>query len=73
MTNFLPNDPREFAKFLREHATGHAPGYDIVIYARPHQWLALAKLIDDNCPRASWCAPVVDEVAVASAYSKDET
>ena len=47
MSKFLPDDPREFAKFLRERTAGHAPGYDIAIYARPHQWQALGKRIED--------------------------
>ena len=38
----LPADPAEFATYLRGRAQGHAPGYDIAIYARPAQWLALA-------------------------------
>lgn len=42
----LPDDPREFAKFLRERASGHAPGFDIAIYARPAAWSALADAID---------------------------
>lgn len=42
----LPDDPASFAKFLRQRATGHSPGYDIAIYARPHVWLALADAID---------------------------
>jgi hypothetical protein len=58
---FLPDDPRQFVQFLRKRAEGHALGYDIALYGRPHQWLAIAKLIEDNCPRASWCAPVVDD------------
>ena len=43
----LPDDPREFAKFFRDRAEGHAPGYDLAVYARPHQYLALAKMLDD--------------------------
>jgi hypothetical protein len=46
MSKFLPDDPRKFAEFLCERATGHAPGYDIAIYARPHQWLAIATLLE---------------------------
>lgn len=43
---FMPDDPREFAKFFRERAEGHAPGYDLAVYARPHQLLALAKMLE---------------------------
>lgn len=53
MSKFLPDDPREFVRFLRERAEGHAPGYDIAIYGRPHQWLAMAKSIEDSQPSAS--------------------
>jgi hypothetical protein len=31
---------------LRERTEGHAPGYDIAIFARPSQWMALAKMIE---------------------------
>jgi hypothetical protein len=54
----LPEDPKGFAKFLRERAAGHAPGYDIAIYARPRTWLALADAIDsgllDEGTRMDW-------------------
>jgi len=46
MSKFLPEDPREFAKFLRERTEGHAPDYDLAIFARPSQWMALAKMIE---------------------------
>ena len=46
MSKFLPDDPREFAKFLRERSEGHAPGYDIAIYGRPLQWMAIAKMLE---------------------------
>lgn len=58
---FLPDDPRQFEEFFRKRAEGHAPGYDLAVYARPHQWMAIAKMIEASCPRAAWCAPVVDD------------
>ena len=43
----LPDDQKQFASWLRERANGHAPGYDIVVYARPRLWLTLADKLDD--------------------------
>lgn len=57
MSKFLPHDPREFAKFLRERVCGHAPGYDIAVYARPHQWAAIATMLE----RASEIPPAKRE------------
>lgn len=42
----LPTNPSEFGRFLRERTSGHAPGYDIAIYARPHLWLGLADAVE---------------------------
>lgn len=36
MSKQLPNGPAEFAKFLRERATGHAPGYSIASASAIH-------------------------------------
>jgi hypothetical protein len=46
MSKFLPDDPRGFVEFLRTRTEGHAPGYDIAIYGRPHQWQAIATEIE---------------------------
>lgn len=42
----LTNDPREFPAWLRKRAEGHAPEFDITVYARPAVWLALADAIE---------------------------
>lgn len=42
----LTNDPREFPAWLRKRAEGHAPEFDITVYARPAIWLALADAIE---------------------------
>jgi len=42
----MPNDMLNVESWIRERATGHAPGYDIVVYARSHVWLALASEIE---------------------------
>ena len=42
----LTNDPREFSAWLRQRAEGHAPGFDIAVYAPPSVWLALADAIE---------------------------
>ena len=44
---FLPDDPRDFAQFFRKRADGHAPGFDLAVYARPHQWMAVAKMLEN--------------------------
>lgn len=53
MSKFLPDDPREFVKFFRDRADGHAPGYDLGVFARPHQWLAVAKALEDAASAAT--------------------
>lgn len=40
------DDPMEYVRWIRERATGHAPGYDIAIYARPTCWLQLATVLE---------------------------
>lgn len=42
----MPEDTRQFAEFFRKRAEGHAPGYDLAVYARPHQWMALAEMLE---------------------------
>lgn len=43
----LPAD-QDVVEYLRERAKGHAPGYDIAIYARPSRWLAIAEEIENT-------------------------
>lgn len=36
----------DFAKYFRDRAEGHAPGYYLAIYAKPHFWRAVADALD---------------------------
>lgn len=42
----LPDDMTGIVKWLRARAEGHAPGYDLAIYGRPHALNALANHIE---------------------------
>lgn len=42
----LPEKMPDVPKWLRERTDGHAPGYDIAIYARPYKLRALADYIN---------------------------
>jgi hypothetical protein len=46
MSKTFENDPCEFPAWIRNRAEGHAPGYDIAVYARPAVWIALAGAIE---------------------------
>lgn len=42
---FMPADC-DHGAYFRARAEGHAPGYDIAVFARPAQWVAVADHID---------------------------
>lgn len=65
LPEFPPDDPLGTIKYLRERAEGHAPGYDITIYARPSTWRGLADLLEGARGRAVQVEERYDELRKA--------